>query len=153
MIVDQKYIQKILTPIFLCYEINLDLDSIYEYNKKYESTNLITSEKIDYLMNLVRRVIILDKGSIVFDGAIDEVITKFAKEKVIKARLTSATETKLFTELGSVKKYDFPYLYISVPRSIVSFTAAEMMQNLPINNLIIEEIAVEEIIKNIKNDI
>jgi len=139
--------------VLLLDKINLDLDSIYEYNKKYESTNLITSEKIDHLMNLVRRVIILDKGSIVFDGAIDEVITKFAKEKVIKAKLSSTTDVKLFTEFGSVKKYDFPYLHISAPRTTVSFTAAEMIQNLPINNLIIEEISVEEIIKNIKNGI
>jgi ABC-2 type transport system ATP-binding protein len=123
---------------------------MYEYNKKFKSTNLFTTEKIDSLINLVRRIIIIDKDQIIFDGAIDEILEKFAKEKIVKAKLSLPIDIKLASEIGVVKKYIYPYLYISAPRSVISFTAAEMMQNFPIISLNIEELSVEEIIENMK---
>lgn len=136
--------------ILLLDNVTSNLDSLYEYNNKYESTNLITSSKIDNLIDIVRRVIIIDKNHILFDGPIDDIITKFAKEKIIKAKISTPIDLKLAGEIGIVKKYDYPYLYISAPRSIVSFTAAEMMQNFPITSLSIEELSVDEIIENMK---
>ena len=136
--------------VILLDEPNLDLESIYEYNNKNESTTLLATEKIDNLINFARRVIIMDKGQILFDGALDEVITKFAKEKVIKAKLSSEIDAKSVGEIGTVKSYTYPYLCVSASRSTVSLAAAEMIQNLPIINLTIDELSIEEIIHNMK---
>lgn len=132
---------------------HLDLESVYNYNKKYGSTVLIGTDKLDNLINLVRRVILIVKGQILFDGAIDEIITKYAKEKVIKAKLSSEVDQKSVAKLGTIKKYMHPYIYISAPRSVVSFTAAELIQNFPIIKIDIEELSIEEIVENIKHDI
>src|SRR3990167_10351654 len=43
-------------------------DFIYEYNKKYEATILLTSHDMDDLVDLARRVIVIDEGKILFDG-------------------------------------------------------------------------------------
>ena len=94
----------------------------------------------------------IDKAQIVFDGAIDDIFTKFATEKIIKAKLSSNIDTKSVETIGTVKKYIYPYIYISVPKSVVSFAAAELIQNLPVTSLDIEELPVEEIIKNIKDN-
>jgi ABC-2 type transport system ATP-binding protein len=128
----------------------VDLDSIYEYNDKSQATTLIIAEKVDSLVDLVRRVIILDEGQVLFDGAIDEVIGKNATEKLIKAKLSSEIDLKVVEEIGTVKKYVYPNLHISAPRSTVMLAAAEMLQNLPITSLFIEELPIEEIIHNIK---
>ncbi len=130
--------------------INSELDTVYEYNKKFESTNLISTEKIDILINLVRRIIIFDKDTILFDGAIDEIIEKYAKEKIIKAKLSSTVDIKMVNQIATVKKYSYPYLYVSSPRTVVSFTAAELLQNFPITSISIEELSIEEIVKNMK---
>ena len=131
---------------------NFDLEPVYNYHKKYRSTILISTDKIDDLVNIVRRVILIDKAQIVFDGAIDDIFTKFATEKIIKAKLSSNIDTKSVETIGTVKKYIYPYIYISVPKSVVSFAAAELIQNLPVTSLDIEELPVEEIIKNIKDN-
>lgn len=131
-------------------KLGLEVESIYEYNQKNESTVLFTTRRFDDLLNLVRRIIIIDNGQILFDGVIDEIITKFATDKIIKAKLSSIIDLKLVNEIGVVKKYVYPYIYISVPRSIVSFAAAEMLQNFPVTSLNIEELSVEEIIENMK---
>ena len=64
-------------------------DFIYEYNKKFGATIILTSHNMDDLVNLCRRVIVIDEGRILFDGALDELTEKFAKEKIIKATLSN----------------------------------------------------------------
>lgn len=125
-------------------------ESIYEYNSKNTSTTLLTSEKIDNLTSLVRRVILVDKGAVLYDGAIDEIITKYAKEKIINATLSSPINVDSVSEIATVKNYLFPHLRVSCPRDVASLTASELMQNLPVTNINIQEMSVEEIIGNMK---
>lgn len=131
-------------------EQNNYLNQIYEYNSKNQATVIIAEEKIDDLVGLVRRVIVVDEGRQIFDGPIDEIIEKFAKEKLIKIKLSEEINTKDVEEVGTVKKYVFPYLYLSAPRSVAAFAAAELLQKLPVTNLNIEELPIDEIINNMK---
>ena len=61
-------------------------DFIYDYNKKTGSTILLTSHNMDDLIDLARRVIVIDEGRIIFDGAFEELTNRFAKEKIIKIK-------------------------------------------------------------------
>lgn len=124
-------------------------DFIYEYNRKNEATVLLTSHNMNDLVDLSRRVIIINDGNIIFDGALDEITTKFATEKIIKATLSEEIDPKKIQEIGTVKKYTFPQIYISVPRSTVAFAAAELLQNFPVVDLNIEELSIEDVIRKV----
>jgi ABC-2 type transport system ATP-binding protein len=126
-------------------------DFIYEYNKKYEATILLTSHNMSDLVDLARRVIVIGEGEIVYDGAFDELTTKFAEEKIIKITLSEKVEQKKLEEVGVVKKYNYPFCYLSVPRSTVAFAAAEVLQKFPVVDLNIEEVPVEDIIRKVFN--
>lgn len=129
---------------------NFELDSIYEYVNKNDFTGLISSDKIDNLVNLTRRLIILKEGKIIYDGAIDEILNKYATEKIIKLKLNSDIDLKVVKSLAVVKKYSHPYLEIAVPRETINFVCSELLLNLPVQNMEIEELYVEEIISNMK---
>src|SRR3989344_1678695 len=58
-------------------------DFIYQYNKKYGTTVVMTSSNIDDLIDTVRRVVVMNEGNILFDGVLEDLITKFSNEKVI----------------------------------------------------------------------
>lgn len=129
---------------------NIDLNQIYEYNTKNQATVLVARERLDDLIGLVRRLIIIDEGQVLFDGAIDEIIGKYAKEKLIKIKLSAEINIKDLEDIAIIKKYAFPHLYVLCPRSVVSYTAAELLQRLSIASLTIEELPIEEIISNMK---
>lgn len=131
-------------------KLGIDLNQVYEYNIKNKSTVVVARERIDDLIGLVRRLIILNDGQVLFDGAIDEIIEKYAKEKLIKIKLTAEINTKDIEDIAVVKKYAFPYLHILAPRSVASYTSAELLQRLSVASLSIEELPVEEIINNMK---
>jgi ABC-2 type transport system ATP-binding protein len=124
-------------------------DFIYEYNKKYNATILLTSHNMNDLVDLCRRVIIIDGGQIIFDGPFDEIVKKYATEKNIKITLSEEVKISEIEEITKVKKYNYPNLTLSVPRSTVAYVAAELLQKLSITDLNIEETPIEDIIRTI----
>src|SRR6266511_63501 len=54
-----------------------------EYNAKHKTTILLTSHYMTDIQELCKRVIIIDHGTIFFDGRLDEVIDRFADFKLI----------------------------------------------------------------------
>ncbi len=124
-------------------------DFIYEYNRKYEATILLTSHNMDDLTDLARRVIVIDEGRILFDGALEELVTKFAKEKIIKATLSKEDGIADLEKIGKIKKLAFPQVTISVPRTTTAIAAAELLQNFPVDDLTIEEIPIEDVIRKV----
>lgn len=124
-------------------------DFIYDYNRKYESTIILTSHNMDDLTHLARRVIVIDEGKIIFDGALEDLTTKFAKDKIIKATFSSDVDVKELGKIGSVKKFNFPEVTISVPRSSIVIAASELLQNFPVNDLNVEEISIEDIVRKV----
>lgn len=124
-------------------------DFIYEYNKKYEATILLTSHNMDDLIDLARRVIVIDEGQLLFDGALEELVQKFAKEKIIKATLSSEDGINELEKIGKVKKLSFPEVVLAVPRSATAVAAAELLQNFPVEDLTIEEIPIEDVIRKV----
>lgn len=124
-------------------------DFIYDYNKKFEATIILTSHNMDDVVNLAKRVIVIDDGKILFDGDLMELIHKFAQEKLIKISLSKEHDLKVFESIGEVKMVDFPSVIISVPRATAAVAAAEILQNMPVADLTIEEEPVEEIIARV----
>jgi len=124
-------------------------DFIYDYNRKYGATILLTSHNMDDLTDLARRVIVINEGRILFDGALEELVTKFAKEKIIKATLSKEDGIADIEKIGKVKKLVFPQVILSVPRSATAVAASELLQNFPVDDLTIEEIPIEDVIRKV----
>ena len=124
-------------------------DFIYDYNRKYNSTILLTSHNMDDVVNLARRVIVIDEGQIIFDGILDNLVNKFAKEKIIKVSLSSEDNIKEIEKIGKVKNISYPLVTLSVPRQTVAIAASELLQNFPVEDLTIEETPIEEIIRTL----
>jgi ABC-2 type transport system ATP-binding protein len=127
-------------------------DFIYDYNKRYSATIILTSHNMDDLVDLAKRVIVIDKGRLLFDGNLDDLTSKFAKSKVIKVYLGRSADIKKFEEIGKVKRYDFPQAVLSVPREASAVAAAELLQTFPVTDLTIEEEPIEDIIRRVFRD-
>ncbi|MCH7640915.1 ATP-binding cassette domain-containing protein [Patescibacteria group bacterium] len=124
-------------------------DFLYEYNKRRKATILLTSHNMDDLVDLAKRVIVIDKGKILFDGELTELVGEFAREKIIKVYLSKEGDMKKFEEIGEVRKINYPLVILSVPREAAALAAAELLQNFSVADLTIEEESVESIIRRV----
>jgi ABC-2 type transport system ATP-binding protein len=124
-------------------------DFIHDYNKRCKATILLTSHNMDDVINLAKRVIIIDKGKILYDGDLRELVNRYAKDKIIKVYLSKETDIKQLEKIGKVKKIDFPQAVLVVPRATAAAAAAELLHHFPVADLTIEEEPVEEVIRKV----
>jgi ABC-2 type transport system ATP-binding protein len=124
-------------------------DFIKEYNARKKATILLTSHYMDDVKELCKRVIIIDKGQILFDGDLQEIIDKFADHKLISVVFSKKVDPDKLKKIGKVKEFDFPTAVIQVKRKVASLAAAELLQDFPVADLNIEESEIEDIIREV----
>jgi len=124
-------------------------DFIKSYNQKYKATVILTSHYMDDVQELCKRVIIINKGKIVFDDNLSEIVKKYADHKVIKVVFSKEVDAKKLAKIGKVKEYNFPEAVLMVKRGISNVAAAELLKNFPVADLNIEEPSIEDIIREL----
>lgn len=124
-------------------------DFIKEYNQQYKATIILTSHYMEDVEELCERVIIIDKGKILFDGKLEDIVKKYAKHKLLYVVFSKLVERKELAKLGKVKEFDFPKALIAVPRENSNHAAAALLDKFPVGDLNIEEPAIEDIIRDV----
>jgi ABC-2 type transport system ATP-binding protein len=122
---------------------------IKEYNKLKQATVILTSHYMQDVKELCERVIIIDHGKILFDGKLESVIKKFADYKIITLIFDKKVDLEDLARFGEVIEYDYPRAVLSVKRSETSKVAAKLLEDLPLEDLNIEEAQIENIIREV----
>lgn len=124
-------------------------DFIKDYNKKYNSTVMLTSHYMDDVKEICNRIIIINKGKIIFDDSLSVLEKSFSENKVLKVILNKQIDTNGLSSLGNVEKYDFPELILNVKKENVPDVAKKLLSEYDIDDLDINEPRLEDIIRDI----
>jgi ABC-2 type transport system ATP-binding protein len=122
-----------------------------EYNTRQKTTMLLTSHYMADIEALCKRVIIIDHGEIFFDGQLSEVIDRFADFKmitVICARPEGFPEADL-SRYGEVQEKTPTRIQLKVKRERVIPVCKALLDDLPVDDIDIQEVPIEEIIRKI----
>ncbi len=122
---------------------------IKEYNKSYKSTILLTSHYMQDVKELCERVIIIDHGKLLYDGKLDAIVKKYAKEKYVTIIFGKKIEREKLEKLGKLKEYEFPKAVLEIPLKDANRTVAGLLEDFPVEDITIEDISIEEIIRQI----
>jgi ABC-2 type transport system ATP-binding protein len=124
-------------------------DFIKEYNRRYKATILLTSHYMEDVKELCQRVLVIDKGRILFDGALTEIVDRYADHKRLEVIFAQDIDPKKLETVGEVKEFSFPRAVISVSRKDTSRAAAKLLETFPVEDLNIEEPRIEDIIREV----
>jgi ABC-2 type transport system ATP-binding protein len=124
-------------------------DFVKQYNRQFKSTIILTSHYMGDVKELCERVIIIDKGKILFDGKLQNVIDRFARNKIITVVFSRDIDQRKLAEFGNIKEYQFPRAKINVPRKEVAKLSAKLLRDFPVADLVIEEAPIEAIIREV----
>lgn len=126
-------------------------DFLYEYNRKFKATIMLTSHNMDDLVDLAKRIIVIDKGKILFDGFLRDLVSKFVKEKRITVYFSRETDGKKLEEVGRLIRFSYPKAVVSVAREVAAVASAQILENFPVADLTVEEEPIDEIIRRFFN--
>ena len=124
-------------------------DFIKEYNRRFKATIILTSHYMDDVKELCERVVVIDKGRLMFDGKLQEIIEKFADHKRLVVDLLGSPSREDLAEVGNVESFELPRAVIKVPRGQVSQQAIKLLTNFQVADLNIEEESIEDVIRRL----
>lgn len=122
-----------------------------EHNSRRKTTILLTSHYMTDIQELCQRVIIIDKGTIFFDGALSQVLDQFADFKVITIQLAKSGEDggPPLDQYGEVVEKSELSLKFKVKRDRVITVCQQLLARFPVQDIDIQEVPIEEIIRKI----
>jgi len=101
---------------------------------------------------LCKRIIIIRKGDIVYDGPLADVVENHSPGKIITATVDECSRISGFTlpsELGTITKNDQFRVTMQVPRKQLAAATSYVMEQITISDLSIEEPDISTIVESI----
>jgi ABC-2 type transport system ATP-binding protein len=122
-----------------------------EYNAKQKTTILLTSHYMADIQELCRRVIIIDHGTIFFDGSLSEIVDRFADSKLITIRCDGAEAhpKESLARYGELVEQSAGSIKLKVKRDRVIPVCKALLDDLPVSDIDIQEVPIEDVIRQI----
>lgn len=123
-------------------------DFIKKYNQLKKTTIMLTSHYMDDIKELCERVIIINFGKIMYDGKLADLISKYAKDKIIRITAHEPIKKNVLEKFGTIEDYQDISASIRVSRDQVKTVAASLISSdLPIDDILIDEMPIDDIVR------
>ena len=124
-------------------------DLIQSYNQEHQTTILLTSHYMEDIQQLCDRVILMDKGKIVYDGTLEALIKHYAPHKLLKVTFEAkGVKREAFEKFGDIQEFTPFRCIIKTKRLQAKQTAISLLSSsLPIDDILIDEMGIDDIIR------
>ncbi len=124
-------------------------DFIREYNQRFKATIILTSHYMEDVKDLCKRIIVIDHGKILFDGALEKVTKKYSENKYLTVIFYEKVAKNKLNKLGKIKAYEPTKVTLAVNRLNTNKIAGQLLNDFPVEDINIEEPDVQEIIRKL----
>ncbi|MXZ09339.1 MAG: ATP-binding cassette domain-containing protein [Gemmatimonadetes bacterium] len=122
-------------------------------NKEQNTTIILTTHDLDDIEDICLRTIAIDKGKIVFDGSIQEIIARFGKYKVLifEVKELEIMQTDKLPKCMEILEVEAHYLKIRINQEEISSSQAirYIMNTFDVQDISIEETSIESIVRRL----
>jgi ABC-2 type transport system ATP-binding protein len=120
-----------------------------EYNRRHGAAVLLTSHYMADVQALCRRVVVIDKGAILYDGGLRELAARFGAHQTITVTLPDpALDLARYGEVVGGPD-DEQRVQLRVPRESSAAVAARLLAEHGVADLTIEDPPIEDVIESV----
>ena len=124
---------------------------LIEYRERHGATVLLTSHYMQDVTALASRVLMINRGRLLYDGALEVLVARIARTKRIELVFGGGDGNRVTAEalapFGEVKTFRFPNAVLEVRREEAPATSARILAAFPVADLSIEDPPIEEVIR------
>ncbi len=125
------------------------INYIEEYNRLKKTTVLLTSHYMRDVERLCKRVIVINHGTIIYDGSVEDLMTTYADHKIIRLRFYSEFAGNSLEKYGEVLEKDRLNAVLKTGKGAIAKTTSRILNDLPVEDLSVEDVEIEDVIKKI----
>jgi ABC-2 type transport system ATP-binding protein len=119
---------------------------IAEYNRRTGATVLLTSHYMADVEALCRRVIVIHRGRLLFDGELASLVRRYTAHKTIVVQLDRAADLASYGEVVSEQD---GRVTLRVPKAETARVTGRLLADLPVTDLTVEDPPIEEVIEQV----
>jgi ABC-2 type transport system ATP-binding protein len=119
------------------------------YNERFGATVLLTSHYMEDVAALCPRVMVIDKGRLIYDGGLSELIRRVRPDKRMLLRLSRPVERRDLEALGSVIEHRDAEAIVQVSQDALQPAVARALSSLPLTDLTVEDPPLEEVMREL----
>jgi len=114
------------------------------YNRQTGATILLTSHYMKDIEDLCKRTIIINEGSVLYDGELNQVNALFQEKKIMKVTFTQPVPEEELARYGIVKRHEHRYAVLEIAKSNVREASQDMLLRFPVEDFNMENVPLEE---------
>jgi ABC-2 type transport system ATP-binding protein len=122
-------------------------DFLGEYRRRHGATILLTSHYMADVTALASRVMIINRGRLLYDGELSELVARIAPIKRIELVLSEPVPRARLEAYGTVAHYAPPRATLEVPREIAAEASTRLLADVAVADLSIQDPSIEEVIR------
>ncbi len=119
------------------------------YNERFGATVLLTSHYMEDVAALCPRVIVIDRGRLIYDGELKELVRRIRPEKRITIRTSAPPDPGKIDRLGAVVSKTADQVVLSVPIARVNDVLRDALAVLAVADLAVEDPPLEEVMREL----
>lgn len=124
-------------------------DFIKQLHLEDNCTVLLTSHYMQDVEELCRRVVVINEGSAVFEGTLEALSASYTDTKRLRLHFLHPVAASDVEPFGAVVEFEPHRAVIEVPRKEIASVAAAALQSLPVEDLGIEEVEIEDVLRDL----
>ncbi len=119
------------------------------YNERFAATVLLTSHYMEDVAALCPRVMVIDKGRLIYDGGLAELVRRVRPDKRMLLRLGKPVERRDLEPLGTIVEHGDAVAVIQVSQEALQSAVARALSTLPLHDLTVEDPPLEEVMRDL----
>ena len=119
------------------------------YNAETGATVLLTSHYMADVKALASRVIVIDKGRLLYDGRLAGLVERYAPHKTITLHLEQPIDGRDLSRFGEAELVDELQVRVRTAKDDAPEVTARMLAELPVSDLSVEDPPLEDVIDQV----
>ncbi|MCW5939947.1 MAG: phosphatidate cytidylyltransferase [Fimbriimonadaceae bacterium] len=123
-------------------------DFLRDFNRREGCTIVLTSHYMQDVQELCERVVVIDHGTLVFEGTLDTLTAAYAGTRRLRLTFDDGAVPDL-AEYGQVIQSEDRSVVLSVPRERTASVTGAILQSYPVHDIAVEDVSADEVIRDL----
>jgi ABC-2 type transport system ATP-binding protein len=124
-------------------------DFVKRYNERSGATLILTSHDMGDVEQLCPRVVLIDHGKLLYDGALDQLVARTRPDKRIVLRFARPVDAHDLAQLGKLVRHDAGQSVLQVHNDAVNAVVGHALAQWPVSDLLVESAPLEEVMSEL----
>jgi len=124
-------------------------DFLKELHAEDNCTLLLTSHYMQDVQELCDRIVVIDHGTQIYDGTLDDLSQKFSDTRRLRLTFETPVLAADLAPFGTVVSQEDNIALLDIPRPEVAAVTSAVLGKFPVSDVSIEAVDIEEVIRSL----